>query len=236
MFVNHVSGHGGPHEDDTLDEQVLLTMENKPNQHQNATSTTTMVNLEQTYTTDKNSSSSQVTLVWRDLSIDLSRDLILSVAAMSKLIKSPKKRIIKTQSGSVSSGELIAIIGPSGAGKSTLLKTLAGRNAYGIAGDIYVQCDQRCQRKHQSMAFLDQRDSLLNRLTVRECLVFASRIKHGTWSTKRSQHEEVADKIIKQFNLTNCLDVLCVKCSGTVFGNGRKFIAIALLLSTFLND
>lgn len=111
-------------------------------------------------------------------------------------------------------GELIAIIGPSGAGKSTLLKSLSGRKTYGVSGEIYVQCENPKLRKQLSIAYLDQRDSLLGRLTVKESLVFASRIKYGSCSNSRSKHEEIAEKIIEQFNLTNCKDTLAVKCSG----------------------
>lgn len=40
------------------------------------------------------------------------------------------------------------------------------------------------------------------------------------------QHEALADRIIKQFNLTNCAEVLCVKCSG----GQRRRLSIGLEL------
>ena len=60
---------------------------------------------------------------------------------------SAKKHILNGLTGSISTGDITAVIGPSGAGKSSLLEILAGRREKGFTGDLLVKFtnDHSCQ-------------------------------------------------------------------------------------------
>ena len=156
------------------------------------------------------------------------------------------KQIIETQSGQVSSGQLIGIIGPSGAGKSTLLNCLTGRyrEQHGMRGSVYVQTitpaakdtlnasleplsvvpHKKIKNKMINVAFIPQKDNLFANFTVKETLVFASKMKNSRESIAASggsddsvndfDHEKEAVKVMKYLNLESCAKTYIKKCSG----------------------
>lgn len=137
------------------------------------------------------------------------------------------------------SGHLTGIIGPSGAGKTTLLECLAGRRSLGIShGSIRVfgPCGVK-------LAYNAQEDQQLDMLTVRESLLFASKLKNynlkdyktlisddlnsvvnnngATYQNgavrlamPRVSHESIVDNVLEQLRLTPCADVRVANCSG----------------------
>lgn len=171
----------------------------------------------------------KLTLVWSEIEVAIQTAIFPRICLRSSKSNGHRdngmKTILCSQSGQLSSGELVAIIGPSGAGKSTLLKSLSGRKTRGVSGDIFVNCESSTLRKQLSLAYMDQHDSLLNRLTVAESLIFASKIKYGSYFGN-AQHEETCDNIIQQFNLDSCKDTLAVRCSG----GQRRRLSIGLEL------
>src|SRR5947208_212474 len=82
------------------------------------------------------------------------------------------KTILRDMNGYISSGELMAVMGPSGSGKSTLLKCLFGSNKY--AGSVTI----RGSRGNVKLSFIQQDDYLLGKLTIREMLTYASKLKN----------------------------------------------------------
>lgn len=123
-------------------------------------------------------------LVWQDVSFkldttswtwDLSSSLIPSRAKINK-------EILQQQSGQVTSGQMVGIIGPSGAGKSTLLNCLTGRyrDVHGLKGSVFVNCVSNTLnvRRRIQVAFIPQRDNLFANFTVKETLIFASKMKN----------------------------------------------------------
>lgn len=81
--------------------------------------------------------------------------------------------ILNNLNGEIRSGELTAIMGPSGCGKTTLLECLAGKRQSGVSGEItFTGC------KDVKLSFISQNDNLLCHLTVRESLLFASKLKN----------------------------------------------------------
>ena len=69
-------------------------------------------------------------------------------------------------------GQLTAIMGPSGAGKSTLLECIANKRVRGRSGQICIDGGV----KKVKMSFIPQHDNYYEMLTVRECLIFSSKL------------------------------------------------------------
>ncbi|KAI1304089.1 ATP-binding cassette sub-family G member 1 [Halotydeus destructor] len=151
-------------------------------------------------------------LIWDNLSfkVDLKR---WSLTPFSLLPKTTEKTILQRQHGHVAAGQLVGIIGPSGAGKSTLLNCLTGRNRVGLSGRVYVQNSRPVDKKEKrqiTIAVIPQRDNLFEQFTVKETLIFASKIKNGL----DFDHEAEAVKVIKYLNLETCAKTYMKKCSG----------------------
>lgn len=158
--------------------------------------------------------------------------------------KKEKKVILKNQSGFIRTGCLTAIFGPSGAGKSTLLECLTGRRRSNLKGDVYItcpECDNGCsssrnsinKANEQTVAFIGQKDTLIEVLTVRENLLFASKLKNykeerelierkrklsasapTILSDVSDYHEAVVQNVIAELSLESCMNTLVRLCSG----------------------
>lgn len=121
-------------------------------------------------------STKEVELFWRNLSYDVAR------FKWAKYVRAPcsvgagyeNRRLLDSISGSIRSGELIAIMGPSGAGKTTLIECISGRRKIGVSGQIVVSGGG----KRTKLAYNAQDDSLMPCLTVYETLLFASQLRN----------------------------------------------------------
>ena len=114
-----------------------------------------------------------VELIWRNLSYDVAR------FHWRSFVKGHQRgytyrRLLDSISGSVRSGELVAIMGPSGAGKTTLIECISGRRKIGVTGDIMVIGGD----KRTKLAYNAQDDSLMPCLTVYETLLFGSKLRN----------------------------------------------------------
>lgn len=85
-----------------------------------------------------------------------------------------EKVILNQVCGDAKSRQLTAIMGPSGAGKSSLLHCLFQNRTVGTTGRILVDTKRKNRLK---VCFIPQHDHLNEWLTVREDLVFVSRLK-----------------------------------------------------------
>lgn len=86
------------------------------------------------------------------------------------------KTILDNVSGSIESGQLMAILGPSGAGKTTLVELIAGKSKSGqYTGSITFP--PYSPGHHPRVAFVPQNDILPSMLTVREALTFAASLR-----------------------------------------------------------
>ncbi|CAG2101882.1 unnamed protein product [Medioppia subpectinata] len=144
-------------------------------------------------------------VVWKDLSYRVKHRII------------KEKTIINGISGYFRSGQITAILGPSGCGKSSLLNCLAGIKKKGVFGSISIST-----RKKLKIAVIGQEDHLDPRLTVREALNYASRLKN----LENIDHKHNIEITIKRLDIESCADVRAKRCSG----GQRKRVSIALEL------
>ncbi len=148
----------------------------------------------------------QITVTWRDLTYTVEgrtmtlRSLCASADDLEEagegrltLVRHTKRTILKGVNGHFATGQLTAVMGPSGSGKSTMLECIVGFRKRGLTGDIRVASgggskgDQNSGEKMIKMALISQSDYLIESFTVREMLVYASRLKN--W---RKEDEEEA--------------------------------------------
>ena len=137
----------------------------------------------------------------------------------------PAKVAVKNINLSIPQGEIFGLLGANGAGKTTLLKIVSGleQPSSGFAlinGFDVVQNTSQAQR---SMGLCPQFDTLIERLTVRENLLFFGRIK----GLSNENVVSVCEAFMKAMNIKRYEHKLIQQLSG---GNRRKVsLAVALL-------
>mmetsp|Transcript_34646 Transcript_34646/g.48022 ORF Transcript_34646/g.48022 Transcript_34646/m.48022 type:complete len:603 (+) Transcript_34646:280-2088(+) len=120
---------------------------------------------------------------------------------------SEKKEILKGITGVFKKGETTALMGPSGGGKTSLMDIIAGRKTTGnIEGDIYLGGvkPKKSQLRHQ-MGYVEQFDTLVATLTVKEMLLYTAELKRPQVETLASK-TSIVDHILKELGLTNAAD------------------------------
>ncbi|KJE96294.1 ATP-binding cassette transporter sub-family G member 2c [Capsaspora owczarzaki ATCC 30864] len=116
------------------------------------------------------------------------------------------KVLLKNVSGVIRPGTLTALMGPSGAGKSTLLDVLAGRKTSGvIQGDLLYNNKPMTKELHRIIGYVEQTDTLLGALTVRELLMYTARLRLPS-STTHEQRTDRVDYVINVLGLQRCAD------------------------------
>ncbi|KAM3427067.1 hypothetical protein MY4824_009661, partial [Beauveria thailandica] len=112
--------------------------------------------------------------------------------------------ILSQSSGFVRPGEMLAIMGPSGSGKTTLLNALAHRIAAAgstTTGDILVNGQPANLKAIRDLsAYVEQEDSLIGSLTVKETMIFAARLALPSKTSKKDALQRV-DDLISSFGL-----------------------------------
>jgi ABC-type multidrug transport system ATPase subunit len=157
-------------------------------------------------------------------------DLYYSVPAshnvLSRLGCGPKKEILRGTSGAVSAGRSLAIIGASGAGKSTLLDILANRKGM-KRGALWIN-DEPLEKKHKHLiGYVEQHDSLFDRLTIRESLLYSARLRNASSMPNREKKRCVC-QLLRSLGLEACADTPI----GNLSGGERKRTSIAMELVT----
>ena len=116
-----------------------------------------------------------------------------------------------------------AIIGASGAGKSTLLECISGRRVHGVEGSINVYANTEIFGNNITLAYLGQVEALINVLTVKEVLLFASRLKNYKKKETYEQHLKLVSSMISEFKLDSCAN----NYVHSISGGQLKRVAIA---------
>ncbi|CAN4102593.1 unnamed protein product [Withania somnifera] len=110
------------------------------------------------------------------------------------------KHILKGITGSISPGEILALMGPSGSGKTTLLKILGGRLHENVKGTVTYNDIPYNPALKRRVGFVTQDDVLFPQLTVEETLVFAALLRLPSTMSRRQKYER-AEVIIKELGL-----------------------------------
>lgn len=166
-----------------------------------------------------------------------------------------ERTVLNNICGSVKSRQLTGILGPSGAGKSSLLHCLFQNRTAGVTGRILVDAQSK---KKLKVCFIPQQDYLNEWLTVREDLIFVSKLRSEKVNilTKSSEtkcksdpeltlgaatylkqsghttlidHDENALRVADLLGITNCLDVPIRNISG---GQKKRLSVARELMST----
>ncbi|XP_054157149.1 ATP-binding cassette sub-family G member 1-like [Oppia nitens] len=165
------------------------------------------------------SSVRQVEIIWQNLTYCVTRGRSVAEMLGKSSGQSRVKTILNGISGSLRSGQMMALMGPSGAGKSSLLECISGKRTVGVSGDIKMIGKDRLK-----IGFVEQFDHHLEHLTVNESLVFASRLRNA--DRRFVNHQNTAQTLIKKLGLDGCANTLCIRLSG----GQRKRLSIALEL------
>lgn len=151
----------------------------------------------------------------------------LSFIIPSKLFKKSIK-ILDNISGAVEFGSLNALMGPSGAGKTTLLRSLNGRYKFGLSKEtkFYLSSGEKIRT-----CFITQNTSehLLNGLTVRQNLIYASKLKNSNKQMELN-HQNIINDLLHELMISDIIDNKIEKCSG----GEQKRIVIASELTSFI--
>ena len=138
----------------------------------------------------------------------------VKVSALSAAITKTKAgtvKILQGVTGAVRSGEIMAIMGPSGSGKSSLLDVLTYRNKgtkhhESLSGRVCLNGHRIDREIFSSLcSYVPQEDALWSALTVRENLLYASRLYHP--DAQPSAHKEIVDKTLECLGLLDCANV-----------------------------
>lgn len=117
------------------------------------------------------------------------------------------KSILSDISGYVEPGQMLAIMGPSGAGKSSLLDILSKKHKRGVtSGKILINSMLPTRRQFKRLTgFVDQDDSLMGTLTVRETLTYAALMRLPRNMPLKAKQKRVED-VIQELGITKIAD------------------------------
>ena len=136
-----------------------------------------------------------------------------------------KKIILNEVSGGFHFGSINGLMGASGSGKTSLLNCLYGSNKYILGTKSRIYHAQSII--HSCYIPQDQNERLLKGLTVRQSLIFASKLKNS--NENGINHELVVQNLMNEFSIDDIKDNYVENCSG---GEIKRLI-IALELTAF---
>jgi ABC-type multidrug transport system ATPase subunit/ABC-type multidrug transport system permease subunit len=133
------------------------------------------------------------------------------------------KRILAPTSLTIEPGQLVAIIGESGSGKSTLIKALAGVTAPS-EGTITVSGEPLASRL-TDIGYLPQDEIVHGKLTVREALRFAAKLRLPH-DTSKAETAESVERVLDELALGEHAETRIELLSG----GQRKRVGLAVEL------
>ncbi|GLC39039.1 hypothetical protein PLESTB_001286600 [Pleodorina starrii] len=136
----------------------------------------------------------------------LMKDLSYHVASNKQ--RGQRAYLLKGVSAYLEPGQMTALMGPSGSGKTTLLDLLAGRKTVGkMEGHLSFGGSQPTQKfLRRYTGYVEQFDTLLGDLTVREMLLYTAELKRPMEEPLADKRREV-DVLLKRLALNDCADI-----------------------------
>eukprot|EP01137_Pigoraptor_chileana_P008857 Opistho-2@56272 len=117
-----------------------------------------------------------------------------------------EKYLLRGVTGTIKPGTMTALMGPSGAGKSTLLDVIAGRKTAGnIAGELLFNGQPFSKELKRIVGYVEQTDTLLGTLTVRELLTYTAELKLPA-AMPMAIKEKRVQEVIDELGLHRCAD------------------------------
>jgi ABC-type multidrug transport system ATPase subunit/ABC-type multidrug transport system permease subunit len=140
-------------------------------------------------------------------------------------VRAGDRQILADVSLRIAPGELVGVIGESGAGKSTLLRALAGVSDP-TAGVVTINGEPVAGRR-TDIGYVPQDEIVHERLTVREALTFAARVRLPHASARAEVRQDVT-RALDDLELAERADVRI----GALSGGQRRRVGVATELLT----
>ncbi|KAI8098616.1 uncharacterized protein BX664DRAFT_271326 [Halteromyces radiatus] len=117
------------------------------------------------------------------------------------------EQVLSNVTGYTEPGHLMAVMGPSGAGKSTLLDILARKHKRGVtSGRVLVNGTLPDRKLFKRMTgYVDQDDTLMGTLTVRETLMYSALLRLPRKMPMRAKYRRVQD-VMKELGIDGIAD------------------------------
>lgn len=145
-----------------------------------------------------------------------------------------KHPLLLDASGSVNSGQVLAIMGPSGAGKTTLLDILANRTKVGqVTGNVYVN-GRTCSKEEyiQLIGYVDQEDTMIPTLTVYETILYSALLRLPRSMSTAAKEYRVME-VMQELGIDGIKDSRIGQSGDrSISGGERRRVAIACELVT----
>ena len=189
----------------------------------------------------------EVNLAWRDVTYDVPVKVKAKPVKQSDVNKTQPssggdyKRILHGLSGHVRAGQVVAVMGPSGSGKTSLIHVLGGRRESGVSGSFVINGEVYPNTRSLlgDLGYVTQDDVLLNSLTTKETLMFATRLRlagrkiHGDETGKTKSRakaiEEIVERAIDDFDLSRAANSpIGVVGQGGISGGEKRRLVIAM--------
>lgn len=167
-----------------------------------------------------------ITFGWSNINVSTKPVLEKKYCGLRLKKGMPEKQLLSNISGVAKPGEVLAIMGASGAGKSTFLNTLLFRNTEGLqtSGTRIANGSIVTPTSLTSVsAYVQQDDLFIPSLTVREHLLFQSRVRMDGDVSSEERLERI-EKVMKLVGLKKAEKVLIgdEKLKGISGGEKRR--------------
>ena len=150
-------------------------------------------------------------LLWKDVSREV--DLSYGIWPFNTVTR---RTILNPMNGFVDAGSITALMGPSGAGKTTLLKLIANKispKLEGVTGRIVIRHNLPSKEaKSFRIGYVPQYDCLFGEFTVKETLLFASRMIYGHYTSE--EHTDAVETVMRKLDLFEAEDTPVKSLSG----------------------
>lgn len=186
--------------------------------------------------------SDEVNIAWRDVTYDVPLRVTSSDSSKNDVNNAKTKRVLHGLSGHVLSGQVVAVMGPSGSGKTSLIHVLGGRRESGVSGSFVIN-GRRFDTTRTLLAdlgYVTQEDVLMNSLTTKETLRFATRLRLAARHldvgsgpnqspTRAAAINAIVDQAIDEFDLARAADSpIGITGQGGISGGEKRRLVIAM--------